>query len=416
MPSPMNEDGDDEDIVNTPPTPPLASTPPMYHSNTSFLSNRTTSSMNDPLSHALNLAPSIHGTEPNEYESLTKIRRTSTQTINYDSEMSKMPEFNADISFLHSQTQQINDEEERTRSSSNLSQPQLLSIDYAGTNTEKIAQEYYQTFMTRYSQRNDRFTRAREEQCRVIRENDINGARNLNEQYNNMKAEVDQERKELSDLLSSTILQPNDLLIIRETFEGLKTHFLVIDVLSQELKYIIDGKQPECCANIIIKAQPPAEAIFRGKTVSKPYVVQLVSGVIQPENVSRVTIRLDVKKEKKEKGADAKQLENYEQDFDNKYTATFTSLNIPGAFAVAYVTNDESEKVKHYLVKPEDIGANKTLPDFLRERSLFKTLYTLDPPKKILTPVAKADAFQVFNNKRITKTQQAINPGYVQDV
>ena len=31
------------------------------------------------------------------------------------------------------------------------------------------------------------------------------------------------------------------------------------------------------------------------------------------------------------------------------------------------------ERVKHYLVKPEDMGSQKSLPDFLREKAQLHT-------------------------------------------
>ncbi|EGC30866.1 hypothetical protein DICPUDRAFT_157342 [Dictyostelium purpureum] len=88
------------------------------------------------------------------------------------------------------------------------------------------------------------------------------------------------------------------------------------------------------------------------------------------------------------------------------------SDSVPGSFAVAYVTNDDSEPVKHYLVKPEDIGANKTLPDFLRERHQFKTLYQVDPSKRSLHPKNKDTELEPFYSKRI-KINANANPGYV---
>jgi len=54
------------------------------------------------------------------------------------------------------------------------------------------------------------------------------------------------------------------------------------------------------------------------------------------------------------------------------------SESYPGLFAVGYVSDDPAERVKHYLVKPEDTGSQKTLPDFLREKPQFKHLLELD--------------------------------------
>jgi hypothetical protein len=73
------------------------------------------------------------------------------------------------------------------------------------------------------------------------------------------------------------------------------------------------------------------------------------------------------------------------------------SESVPGAFAVAYVTTDQREKVKHFLVyailfviyilveliflsfcrKPKDLGHNRTLPDYLREHDEFALLAKL---------------------------------------
>ena len=50
------------------------------------------------------------------------------------------------------------------------------------------------------------------------------------------------------------------------------------------------------------------------------------------------------------------------------------SETFPGLFAVSYVSDDDSDPVKHYLVKPEDTGSQKTLPDFLADQSAFQLL------------------------------------------
>eukprot|EP01104_Vermistella_antarctica_P009773 TRINITY_DN2544_c0_g3_i1.p1 TRINITY_DN2544_c0_g3~~TRINITY_DN2544_c0_g3_i1.p1 ORF type:complete len:626 (+),score=148.06 TRINITY_DN2544_c0_g3_i1:559-2436(+) len=58
----------------------------------------------------------------------------------------------------------------------------------------------------------------------------------------------------------------------------------------------------------------------------------------------------------------------------NEETGTFLirfSESYPGLFGVAYVDEDVDETVKHYLVKPEDTGSQKTLPDFIREKPQF---------------------------------------------
>jgi len=55
------------------------------------------------------------------------------------------------------------------------------------------------------------------------------------------------------------------------------------------------------------------------------------------------------------------------------------SETYPGLFAVAYVSDEPPFEVKHYLVKPEDTGSQKTLPDFLREKPQFQYLYQYIP-------------------------------------
>jgi len=66
------------------------------------------------------------------------------------------------------------------------------------------------------------------------------------------------------------------------------------------------------------------------------------------------------------------------------------SESVPGAFAIAYVTSENKpDKVKHYLVKTDDLGANKTLPDYLREREQFKTLLKLNPATKAVETIDK---------------------------
>ena len=51
---------------------------------------------------------------------------------------------------------------------------------------------------------------------------------------------------------------------------------------------------------------------------------------------------------------------------------------MPGLFTVAYASDDPYDRVKHYLVKPEDISLNKTLPDLLREKPQFQHVLQLD--------------------------------------
>jgi hypothetical protein len=75
----------------------------------------------------------------------------------------------------------------------------------------------------------------------------------------------------------------------------------------------------------------------------------------------------------------------------------------PGMFAIAYVyekQTDGVEKIKHFLVKSEDIGSNKSLPDFLREKELFQYLLKIEPETGKLTRMSKETGFKEFYSKR----------------
>ncbi|EFA77913.1 signal transducer and activator of transcription family protein [Heterostelium album PN500] len=619
--SPMNTTNDDDEIVATPPTPTIIdhdssmqqqqhqlNNPPPLVYQPSF--GRSASALNDPLSNLIqnDLGDAHHPTpngEPNEYEPPTKLARTATlqlqgmpatSTANYsdpyEEQISKVANLNVHLSFLRSQTEKLEDDVEKMRQSSsqNLSQSSFLGglNKYAGTNTEKISQEFYNNLINRYHERNERFLKAKEQQVTVITTHDIVLANELHGVYTTMKKEIDEEKAELQNLLSKTILQPPDLHQIRKTIEGLQSHYRIVDVLYNELQYVLNKKKPESCCAIILLQQPPSQVIFRGgKGIADPYNIELVTGVMMPDSISTVTAQIDKSESatKKEKSAATPSLENNECSLD-KLKATFTNLKVnistrmnpshlkftatvkdkgnkasksiesvqtnpivvitnesqwseaagkllvgeifedrsevpwelfanilhshvftttgqipnepkrklhtwewdyiqqnhfgskasltkteckefwakfgpilqtihfkrhisslwfeglicgfisknecnsslypaeegsflirfsdslPGSFAVAYVTNDENERVKHYLVRPEEIGPNKTLPDFLRERYQFKTLYKLDPPNKLMKPVPKDEAFKDFYSKRITKVG---NPGYVSE-
>ena len=87
------------------------------------------------------------------------------------------------------------------------------------------------------------------------------------------------------------------------------------------------------------------------------------------------------------------------------------SETCPGLFAVGYVSDDPSEYVKHYLVKPEDTGSQKTLPDFLREKPQFKYLLKLDPNTGHLYKSAKDSFLKPFYSKG--KRYNTSENGYV---
>jgi hypothetical protein len=84
------------------------------------------------------------------------------------------------------------------------------------------------------------------------------------------------------------------------------------------------------------------------------------------------------------------------------------SENHPGSFAVAYRHLDE---IKHYLVKSDDIGQKKTLPDFLQEcpQFVFVLRVTADSEgRPVLTSYRKDTVLDPFLSHR----PQVTTPGY----
>eukprot|EP01113_Clastostelium_recurvatum_P037153 TRINITY_DN5400_c0_g1_i15.p1 TRINITY_DN5400_c0_g1~~TRINITY_DN5400_c0_g1_i15.p1 ORF type:complete len:674 (-),score=150.29 TRINITY_DN5400_c0_g1_i15:88-2109(-) len=78
------------------------------------------------------------------------------------------------------------------------------------------------------------------------------------------------------------------------------------------------------------------------------------------------------------------------------------SESVAGAFAIAYATDDPNERVKHFLVKPDDLAANKTLPDFLKDKNQFRTVLQLAPPSRETRPVDKDLMMSNLYSKRKT--------------
>lgn len=108
---------------------------------------------------------------------------------------------------------------------------------------------------------------------------------------------------------------------------------------------------------------------------------------------------------------------------ENQRNGTFIvrfSEKFPGLFAVAYVCDDGEvgeggtcERVKHYLVKPEDTGSQKSLPDFLHEKEQFKYLLRFDFRERQLECVEKDIALKGFYSKsRITPSARPGDIGY----
>jgi hypothetical protein len=88
------------------------------------------------------------------------------------------------------------------------------------------------------------------------------------------------------------------------------------------------------------------------------------------------------------------------------------SETYPGLFAVAYVSDDPCERVKHYLVKPEDTGSQKTLPDFLAEKPQFQFLYQYDHHTGMLRRFPKSTVLTTYYSKKKLPPQSSDN-GYV---
>lgn len=75
------------------------------------------------------------------------------------------------------------------------------------------------------------------------------------------------------------------------------------------------------------------------------------------------------------------------------------SESIPGLFTVAYVSDDPFDRVKHYLVKPEDLSLNKTLPDLLREKPQLQCVLMLDIPSGSVRRYPKDAVFASYYSK-----------------
>jgi hypothetical protein len=63
------------------------------------------------------------------------------------------------------------------------------------------------------------------------------------------------------------------------------------------------------------------------------------------------------------------------------------------------VSDDPQDRVKHYLVKQEDISSTKSLPDFLREKPQFTQILQLDLNANTLRKYGKDISFAPFYSK-----------------
>jgi len=94
------------------------------------------------------------------------------------------------------------------------------------------------------------------------------------------------------------------------------------------------------------------------------------------------------------------------------------SDSLAGSFAVAYATDDPDEKVKHYLIKPEEISANKALPEFLKDKQLFKHLVypDLSSDGKIIKAPKESVFGEFYKKSDKTSTKELDKLGYVQNL
>lgn len=89
------------------------------------------------------------------------------------------------------------------------------------------------------------------------------------------------------------------------------------------------------------------------------------------------------------------------------------SESSPGLFSVAYVSDDPFERVKHYLVKQEDLSLNKTLPDLLREKSQFHQVLQLDIQTGELRRYPRDAVFSAYYSKNRRTPAPGNSSGYV---
>eukprot|EP01101_Sappina_pedata_P011633 TRINITY_DN784_c0_g1_i1.p1 TRINITY_DN784_c0_g1~~TRINITY_DN784_c0_g1_i1.p1 ORF type:complete len:587 (+),score=172.38 TRINITY_DN784_c0_g1_i1:34-1761(+) len=91
-----------------------------------------------------------------------------------------------------------------------------------------------------------------------------------------------------------------------------------------------------------------------------------------------------------------------------------------GLFAIAFVASNSanpSDRIKHYLVKAEDTGSQKTLPDFLHEKPALKFLLQLDidsaDGRLVSTPKNEV-LCQYFKKTKRTPTSRIGEKGKIQ--
>lgn len=89
------------------------------------------------------------------------------------------------------------------------------------------------------------------------------------------------------------------------------------------------------------------------------------------------------------------------------------SESSPGLFTVAYVSDDPFERIKHYLVKQEDLSLNKTLPDLLREKPQFHHVLQLDLQTGALRRYPRDAVLAAYYSKNRKTPTTGNSSGYV---
>ena len=108
--------------------------------------------------------------------------------------------------------------------------------------------------------------------------------------------------------------------------------------------------------------------------------------------------------------------EECNQALENQGLGTFLlrfSESNPGLFGIAYVSDDHDEKIKHCLVRAEEIGSNKSLAEFLRDKEQFQYILSMSPEEHRVkvTRLEKNIALGNYYAKKKTAPKQG--KGYI---
>jgi len=96
---------------------------------------------------------------------------------------------------------------------------------------------------------------------------------------------------------------------------------------------------------------------------------------------------------------------------EGTFLVRFSESNA-GSFAIGYATSDKEEPVKHFLVKPEDLGANRTLPDFLKDKPQLRMILQVTPSTREARPIDKDEALNPYYSKRKAASQPNASASY----